>query len=808
MTEIRAALSRLRRSPGFALGATLSLALGMSLATAVYSVVAGARRPLPFLDPDRLVYMSERGTRGEFKSGSRVPARHLVALRAEASSFAAVAAYREYYTLLGESGAARSVTGRSVTSNLFSTLGVQPMIGRTFTEADRGAKVVVLSHTLWTSEFGSVPDIVGKAVRINAEPFTVIGVMGPQFDFPRGARLWYLMADADIRAEAASANEDNDWPKYLTVARLAPGVTLERAAGEAGLLYSRLYGDHFERRFMTTDVRLLSDWLNAGIGATLALWIAAAAMILGLCAVNFASMSLSRGMRRRGETAVRAALGASRWALVRANLIEAGIIAAVSGALATLFAGWLISFARIWFANGALPIEPEFNWTTLTFGVVATLIVGFVFALAPALELAAVDLRNILAGDAAASTSRKGEMRGRRALVTTQLAFALTAVAVVAALVNADRRWQAYDVGLEYDQLVLGDLHGPPRQGAIFASNALNQDTNHAWVAPGPVLERLSNTPGVSGVSVITSYRRATTFFPDGEIDKVYWGEMHVTPNLFQVLGVNLLAGRLPNEDERRAGNTWVVTEHFALRYALSIQDAIGLKVRVQRGVRRPKETVTITGVAPAYGGSGLWNLSSSLFVFEEPAPSRFATIVMRVQDDPQVHANRMARNLAGLDARLMVTNVATAKSLVDAAQGATRGRKIFLGAVAALALTLAMIGVYSLTSYNTDLRLREFGIRMALGATTPSLARAVFGDLWWMSAIGIVVGVFASGRAVDFLDSAYRNPMMSGRLIILPVMPTIACAVTLVIISIVGTAMPLRRVLKMDVMRTVQGST
>ncbi len=339
------------------------------------------------------------------------------------------------------------------------------------------------------------------------------------------------------------------------------------------------------------------------------------------------------------------------------------------------------------------------DWQTLAFSIGATIVVGFVFAFAPALELAKVDLRHMLSGDAAASTSRRGEMRGRRLLVATQLAFALTAVAVVAALVKADKRWQAFDVGIDYETLVLGDLHGPPRQGAIFASNALNRDTNHAWVSPAPVLERLRATPGVNDAAVISSYRRVSAFFPDGSLDKVYWTEMHATPNLFHVLGVKLLAGRMPTDDERRAGNVFVASDMFALRFAPSVQEAVGLSVRIHRGVRRPKETITIVGVAPPYGGSGLWGLSSPLYVFEDPAPTRFATVVMRVQGDPQVHANRMAQSLAGLDARLMVTGVATAKSRVDAAQGATRGRRIFLTAVAALALGLAIIGVYGLTS-------------------------------------------------------------------------------------------------------------
>jgi hypothetical protein len=363
------------------------------------------------------------------------------------------------------------------------------------------------------------------------------------------------------------------------------------------------------------------------------------------------------------------------------------------------------------------------------------------------------------------------------------------------------------DVGIDYEQLVLGDLHGPPRPGAMFSWDAFRPDSTASRVSPGLVLDRLRASPGVSDAALIANIRRVTVWHRTGEVDDYPWYEMHTTPNLFSVLGVQLLAGRLPTADERLAGTTLVANEVFARNFAGSVSAAVGMQLRVQRGSRRPKETVTIVGVVPFYSGSGLWNIGSSLYALEDPQPTVFATVVMRVQGDPQVHANGMARNLAGLDPRIMVTNVATAKSRVDAAQGATRGRTIFLSAVAVLALALAIIGVYSLTSYTTEMRLREFGIRIALGASTPRLAGAVFGDLWWMSLLGVGIGVVASGRLTAFLDDMYRNPMMPGRLIVLPVMPMIACAVTLVVIAIVATAAPMRRVLRMDVMRTVQGS-
>jgi putative ABC transport system permease protein len=804
--EFRDAARQLRHRPGYTLGAVLSLALGMSLATAVFSVVIAALRPVPFPEPDRLVVFWEEGRDARSMAWSRVPPRHFLALRTEATTIRELASWRDRYTLLGESGAARAVNGVAVTENFFAILRAGAMLGRVFTHDDRDAKVVVLSHALWSSQFGSDRGIVGRAVRIGGIEHSVIGVMGPKFDFPQGTRVWYLVHDDKIAREAATPIIDNDLG-YSVLGRLSPGATVELAAAEAGTLYGRLYGDHAERRLMTTRASTLGDWLNRGMRGALALWGMAASFILVLCAVNFATMSLSRGMRRRGEIAVRAAMGATQARLVRASIVEAFLLAIASGALSVVFASWLLAFANVWFANGALPVDAIISWPVIAFGVVATVVVGFLFALAPAIELAKVDLRQILAGDSTSVTARRGEMRGRRALVALQLSFALAGVAVVAAIIKADKRFQAWEVGLDYEQLVLGDLHGPPRPEAQYSFWAFPADSTAIRVTPGPVLERLRASPGVSDAAIIAGGRRLSAFFPSGEIDKAYWSEMRATPNLFEVLGVKLLAGRMPTPEERSSGNVYVASDAFARRYAPSIQDAVGLKVVIHRGVRRPKETVTIVGVVPSYGGSGLWALSSSVYLLEDPQPTRFATVVARVQGDPQVHANGMARNLAGLDARILVSNVSTAKARVDAAQGATRGRKIFLSAVAALALVLAVIGVYSLTSYTTEMRMREFGIRVALGAGTQRLIGAVFSDLWWMATVGVGVGILVGGRLTAYLDNMYRNPMMSNPLIVLPVGQVVACAVTLVVILIVATAVPMRRVLRMDVMRTVQGS-
>ena len=281
-----------------------------------------------------------------------------------------------------------------------------------------------------------------------------------------------------------------------------------------------------------------------------------------------------------------------------------------------------------------------------------------------------------------------------------------------------------------------------------------------------------------------------------------------VTANVFDVMGVPVRAGRLPTEDEQRGGDAVVISESLARRLAGTPEAAAGLRVRMKRGLGSTRDWVNITGVVPDVGGAGGMGLNSSVYVLEDPRNWYFAWLVMRVNGDVNVRAKELTESLDKVDSRLTPSGVRTAASIMEAAQASTRGRRVFLGVTTVLALVLAVIGVYGLTSYTTELRIREFGIRIALGASTPRLTRLIIGDLWWMSILGIVLGFYAAGELTNFLDTLYRPMQMRQPLVTLPIIPTLVSGGTLVVIAFVGTIVPLRRVLRLDVMRTVQGAS
>jgi putative ABC transport system permease protein len=794
MTELRAAFHRLRRSPGFVLGASLSLAIGISLATAVYSVMHSIlNRPIGVTDADRVGMFVQWHPTAQQPVGVG-NAKIFMALRERGTALAAVAASEYRLATIGHGADAQRVSGYAVTRNILELEQVRPMLGRGFGPEDEGQHVVILGYSIWTTRFGSDTGIVGQEIAFKEEGarHRVIGVLPPSAEAGRSNRLLFLLPESVI-TNAVNERDGGDGT-YLSISvRLATGVSFAQADAQVASIYKDLYRDDPLRSKRSAIIAPLRGYIYGGLKDQLEIWGAAAILVLLLCAVNFATMSLSRGMRRRGEIAVRAAMGATRGQIARSLLSEALLLSLAGGALAALFGWWLVSYSSEWFAGGDMVVQPVMDTSVVAFAVVGALVVGFIFAGAPALELAKVDLRSVLQGEAASSSTKRGESFGRRALVGLQLCLALTAVACVTALTQADRRSRNFAANYDYERVVFAFMGA--RDGRSFPFDVT------------PVMDAARASPGVERVAaqgrmaaVIVWDRAGTAVdFPRTYVSAV-------TPNIFDVMGVRLAAGRLPTEDEQRAGDAVVISEPLALRLAGSAEAATGLRIRMKRGLGSSRDWVTVTGVVPDVGGAGM-GLNASVFVLEDPRKWYFAWLVMRVNGDVKVRAKELERSLDRVDSRLAPSGVRSAQSLVEAMQASTRGRRIFLAVTTALSLALAVIGVYGLTSYTTELRMREFGIRIALGASAPRLTRLIIGDLWWMALVGIVVGFYAAGEVTTFLDTLYRPAAMKQPLVTLPIVPTLASGLTLVMIAFAGTIVPLRRVLRLDVMRTVQGS-
>lgn len=786
--DIRLAFSQLRQRPMFVAGATLSLAIGMSIATALFTVVDTLlRHPIALPNAERLIVLGEIS--GDNRAVDWLPARVLTSLREQSSSIEAIAAFRRWSHLVGPNGDARRMSSMLVTTNYFDVLGLRPVRGHAFDESNAapGDRSVIISYGLWRSDFASDPSIIGHTLRVNGQPRTIIAVMPPAADFDN-ARIWMPISAPELNSAAAA--DEKTAPSYAAVGRLRPGATVAEAMAEARVVEQRVYGVPKVPRVLRPRAGALVDYLAAPIRSALQIWAAAAVIILMLCAVNFATMSLARGMRRRAEIAVRAAVGASRYRLARMLVVEAVLFALFAGALAILFAWWLLGFVRGEIDVGGAPFSPIVSWSTIAFAVLGTAVVGFVFAMAPALELAKVDLRTVMQAGASATTKR-GELRGRRALVTLQLGLALAAVAVVVALIQADRRFQVASVGFDYERLLI--------------ANVAPSDSATRRVTLGPLLDQLGQTAGVEAVAA-TGSRDGGALWTDNGGDAIHADISHVSPTFFATLRVTPSAGRLPTDDEIRSeANVVVVQRSVAMALFGSETAALGQRVRM-KVPRRGAESFTIVGVVPFIGGNGLYDFAPSLYSVRRLESERGGTVVLRATGDPQYRLRDVRRILVQFEQSLSASDLHTARSIVDATLNATRGRTIFLLAIGALAFILAIVGVYGLTAYTTELRSRELGIRIAMGAGHRTIAIVALEDVWWMAALGTTGGLAIAARAVAVLDNAYRNPAMPVPLVRMPFGAAVASAATLIVIMGIATALPLRRVFRIDVMRVVQG--
>lgn len=804
VSEWSTATARLRRHPASLVGSALSLALGMALATAVFSMVDVLfLRPLPYPHQEQLVRIRERDPKYRTVSWY-LSARDVLAAESEARSLSgvAIAQLNGYGSFVGASGDAVHVSSSPVTSNYFGVLGVRPSLGRSFTEADavggRGAPPVIISHGLWTSRFGQRDDIVGRRIPVDGRPALVVGVMPKGFDMPGGTQLWLPLGQDSLQRLAASPNAG--WQYFAAIGRLKPGVSPDRANADLTTVFHRAAeSDGSVGRVPSSDVVSLAGEVTAPYLAEMRLWIAAAVVIALLCAVNFATMALARGMRRREELGVRLALGATRRRLVAMMVAETALMSVVGGALAALLAAWLLDARHLWFGGDALPLAPHVDWRMVAFGIAGTLAVGIAFGLAPAIELSRTELRPVLSGGSW-STGSAREIRSRRGLVGLQLGLSLACMAVLAALVVAERQVQgAGGPGFDYAHVVSAQLYVPD-SGAS------------AGVAPS-LEAAMRAIPGVVDAAVVRApvgMRGAALLYPDWRPQLpagIAWHD--VSPEYFRTLGLRAISGRLPSAADMRAREPVMVMSKSTARWLFPDGAALGRRVGVAVHAKDRPDWFTVVGIVPdVRAGPDFDPLSAPVYTQQGLALGRTtARVVLRMSGDPRLQLRALRAAIGRVDSRIVVSDVQPVGNAVQAWSARARSRTIFFGVMAMVSLVLAVVGVYGLTAYSVELRAREFGIRMALGASNARVMRTLFREFGWVAAGAVAAGLLVGGRAVLLVDLYLRDPVLPRPLISMQLLPVGVATATLAIVMAVGTAIPLRRVLRQDVVRAIQGN-
>jgi putative ABC transport system permease protein len=756
--DVRYGLRTFRKRPGFTLVAVLTLALGIGANAAIFSVVNGVLlKSLPFPEAERLVALAETNESGREIA---VAFPDYLDWRAGQNAFEEMAARLPAGGVLtGDEGPER-VTGRFVTASFFRTLGVRPAAGRFFTEEeDRpgGERLIVLGHDLWLRRYGGDPAVAGRAVRYNGESWTVAGVMPPQFDFYGVSSLNnQFFIPLGHLSDEQFMNDRNSHAVMVT-ARLRPGVSLEQARAQMEALAARL-AEQFPESNGGGGVRLssfLDDYVGEARPALLMLMVAVGAVLLIACA-NVANLLLVRAAARRKEIALRVALGAGRWRVVRQLLTESLLLAAGGGALGLLFAWWGVG-ALLRLAPDELPRAENISLDggALGFTLALTLLTGVAFGIVPALQTSKADLNDAMKGGGVGGGTNSGGRWLRSGLVVTEVALSLVLLVGAGLLLRSFRQLMRVEPGFEARDVLTLRLRLPD---AKYADN----ERRAAFLKE--VKGRVEMLPGVRQVSLATG-------FPFGRAaENGYWLEgrpeprrpsdwpdayvQWVSPEFHQTLGIRLLAGRYIEErDGMDSPPVALVDEDFVRGNfpGASPRDALGKRLRFGGDGEPWFEVVGVVGHVrqrglEEEGRPGIYRPWTQI------RPGQAADGYMRAMDlivkssvEPTQLVEPIRGEVQSLDRDQPLGNVRTLASYVEGTVAPRRFSMTLAGVFAFVALVLGAVGLYGVLSYTVAQRAREIGIRMALGAQRGDVHRLIISQGMALALGGVAAGVAAS---------------------------------------------------------------
>ncbi len=777
----------LSKHPGFTVLSVLTLAVGIGVNTAMFSVVhAVLLKPLPYPEADRIVWMTESGPE---VSNRWVSYPNFVDWRARNQAFESMSTFRGWFVNLTGSDRAENINSRMVTAGYFKVMRATPLLGRDFTDADDqpdAPPVTIISHAFWQQRFAGDPNVVGKQVILDDKGYTVIGVMPESFVHQGPPPLWLLMGPMNWKARDVRVGGS-------VIARLKPGVTIDQARAEMNRISQQLFQEYPVHNAGANSVTVVSlqDNITRNVGTALKILFGAVGLVLLIACANVANLLLARGASRRKEFAVRAALGASRWRIVRQLLMESLLLAITGGALGLVVASWTMSFlAKV--AHETVPRMSgvEIDGRVLAFNLGASLLTGILFGIAPALRFSKTDLQETLKDSSATTTDGRGK-RLRGALVVSEVAVSVALLVGAGLMVKSLMVLLKSDNGYDPNSVLTMQLkvsRSRYREREQLSS-LLHRVLQTVQAQPGIEKATLSsNLPGASDGWQNDIAPEGHRSLDPGEQINVDWSI--VSGDYFQTMKIPLLRGRTFTRDEDEQGRPVVIVDENLARRFWPNEDAVGKRLKYDS-----PSWHEIVGVVPEVRPYG--SEAKPLIRIYTPmgrSPQRNVTLSIRAKDlDPEMLTAAVTNAVREIDKDLPVTDVATFESILARESSPRRFNAVLFAIFAALALVLAATGVYGVLSYSVSQRTHEVGIRMALGAGRRDVLRLFMSQGMMLVLLGLVIGI-AGAFALTRLMSSLLFGVSTTDL-----MTFVAVAVGLVVVGLFACYIPARRATKVD---------
>ena len=791
LQDLRYTFRTLRRDSGFTTFAILIVGLGIGASATVFSVVNTLLlRPLPFRDPDRLVWIANHDASGLSSQTTQVG--HLLDLRERNQSFTDLAGYFAFYgvgdNLLSGHGEPERLSGVPVSENFFQVLGIQPQLGRLFTAQEckwHGPKAVLLSHGLWERRFGSDPGLVGRTLTINDEPVTVAGVLPASFDL---ASVFAPGSHFDLYFPFPLSNETNRWGNTMAmVGRLKPGVAIGSAQAELKILAAQITRAHPERNDFEGKIVPLAEHVSGRIRPALMVLACAVGVVMLIVCANLSNLLLARTATRQKEIAIRTALGAGRGRLMRQMLTEGVTLSCCGAALGVILAaGATHVLAGIEALSIPLLGNVRTDVTVLAFCLLAAVLTGVVFGLTPALQVPSNALHDALKDTARGSTAGKGRNWIRGALVVSEIAFACVLLVSAGLLVRSFLRVLDVNLGFRPEHAATVRVDPDARYSTQAQGNAYFDE----------VLRRVRDIPGVGAAGLTDSLPLGRNrswgapakgqVYPRGKFPNAF--VRVVSDGYLKALGIALIDGRDISDRDTPSGEPAIVINQTMARTLWPGQNAIG-QLMSACGERRVVGVVGDVRHLALEQASGM----EMYLPMRQCHDMSSADLVLRSSLSPGELAARVREALKPIAPDLPGGDFRILQQLVDKAVSPRRFVVLLLAGFAVFALLLASLGIYGVVSYGVNQRTQEIGIRMALGASASRLQAGIIGQTLGLAAAGILLGAVASRVLAQALGGLLFGVTASDPLTFVG-MPAV-----LTLVAVAAGYLPARRASRID---------